>query len=116
MSKTSPQFKQTGWDLSDVIAAPAGEPLAMLTAELETTVSAIESMRPMLSDDISTADFNHALALSEQLATIISRLGSYASLWFSEDTQNQDALAFQGQIEQVTTEAQNRALFLPIWW
>ena len=116
ISKTSPQFKQTGWNLSDVIAAPAGEPLVMLTAELETTVSAIESMRPMLSDDISTADFNHALALSEQLATIISRLGSYASLWFSEDTQNQEALAFQGQIEQLTTAAQNRALFLPIWW
>ena len=116
MRNANSQFRQTGWDLSDVIAAPEGEPLQTLTAELETTVSAIEAMRPELSDDVSIADFNRALELSQQLTAVANRLGSYAGLWFSEDTQNQAALAFQGKIEQLTTEAQNRALFLPLWW
>ena len=109
MSNANSQFKQTGWDLSDVIAAPEGEPLQKLAAELETTVTAIEVMRPKLSEDISAADFNRALELSQQLTAAANRLGSYAGLWFSEDTQNQAALAFQGKIGQLTTEAQNRA-------
>ena len=116
MRKTNSQFTQTGWDLSDVIAAPDGDPLQKLTAELEATVSAILAMRPKLIQDISASDFNLALELSEKLTAASSRLGAYASLWFSEDTQNQAALTFQGKIEQLTTAALNRALFLPLWW
>ncbi len=116
MRKTNSQFKQTGWELTDVITAPEGEPLHKLYAEIENAVSTIEAIRPKLSEDISATDFNRALDLSQQLTTAINRLGSYAGLWFSEDTQNQTALAFQGKIEQITTEAQNRALFLPLWW
>ena len=116
MRKINSHFMQTGWDLTDVITAPDGKPLNELYAELEAYVSAIETIRPKLSDDISESDFNHALDLSQQLTTTVNRLGSYAGLWFSEDTQNQAALAFQGKIEQITTEAQNRALFLPLWW
>ena len=116
MMKTNSQFTQTGWDLSDVIAAPDGDPLQKLTAELEAAVSAISAMRPKLRQDISASDFNLALELSQKLTAASSRLGSYASLWFSEDTQNQTALTFQGKIEQLTTDALNRALFLPLWW
>ncbi len=116
MRKTNSQFTQTGWDLSDVIAAPDGDPLQKLTAELEATVSAILAMRPKLIQDISASDFNLALELSEKLTAASSRFGAYASLWFSEDTQNQAALTFQGKIEQLTTAALNRALFLPLWW
>ena len=116
MRKTNSQFTQTGWDLSDVIAAPDGDPLQKLTAELEATVSAILAIRPKLIQDISASDFNLALELSEKLTAASSRFGAYASLWFSEDTQNQAALTFQGKIEQLTTAALNRALFLPLWW
>ncbi len=67
MSNVNSQFKQTGWELRDVIAAPEGEPLQQLTAELEAAVAAIEAMRPKLSEEISTADFSRALKLSQQL-------------------------------------------------
>ena len=73
-------------------------------------------MRPKLNEDISSTDFNHALKLTERVTAAANRLGSYAGLWFSGDTQNQAALAFQGKIEQLTTEAQNRILFLTLWW
>ena len=73
-------------------------------------------MRSKLSEDISSTDFNHTLELTERVTEAANRLGAYAGLWFSEDTQNQAALAFQGKIEQLTTEAQNRVLFLTLWW
>ena len=110
------KIKQTTWDLDDIIAAPEGEPLKRITIELEVTISEIEAMRPKLNEDISSADFNYALELTERVTEASNRLGAYAGLWFSEDTQNQAALAFQGKIEQITTEAQNRVLFLGLWW
>ena len=116
MTNTRSKFKQTAWDLTDIIAAPDGQPLQTITAELEAAVSAIEAMRPKLSQDISSTDFNHALELTERVTAAANHLGSYAGLWFSGDTQNQAALAFQGKIEQLTTEAQNRVLFLSLWW
>ena len=110
------KIKQTTWNLGDIIAAPEGEPLESITTELEVEVSAIEAMRSKLSEDISSTDFNHTLELTERVTEAANRLGAYAGLWFSEDTQNQAALAFQGKIEQLTTEAQNRVLFLTLWW
>ena len=110
------KIKQTTWNLGDIIAAPEGEPLESITRELELEISAIEAMRPKLSEDISSTDFNHALELTERVTETANRLGAYAGLWFSENTQNQAALAFQGKIEQLTTEAQNRVLFLTLWW
>ena len=110
------KIKQTTWNLGDIIAAPEGEPLESITTELELEVSAIEAMRSKLSEDISSTDFNHTLELTERVTEAANRLGAYAGLWFSEDTQNQAALAFQGKIEQLTTEAQNRVLFLTLWW
>ncbi len=110
------KIKQTTWNLGDIIAAPEGEPLESITTELEIEISAIEAMRSKLSEDISSTDFNHTLELTERVTEAANRLGAYAGLWFSEDTQNQAALAFQGKIEQLTTEAQNRVLFLTLWW
>ena len=110
------KIKQTTWNLGDIIAAPEGEPLESITTELELEISAIEAMRPKLSEDISSTDFNHTLELTERVTEAANRLGAYAGLWFSENTQNQAALAFQGKIEQLTTEAQNRVLFLTLWW
>jgi len=46
----------------------------------------------------------------------MTRLGGYARLWFAEDTQAQDALAFLGRMEQLSTEVQNRLLFFELWW
>jgi len=113
---TNTKIKQTTWNLGDIIAAPEGEPLESITTELELEISAIEAMRPKLNEDISSTDFNHTLELTERVTEAANRLGAYAGLWFSEDTQNQAALAFQGKIEQLTTEAQNRVLFLTLWW
>jgi oligoendopeptidase F len=112
----NPKIKQTAWDLDDIIAAPEGEPLKRITIELEVVISKIEAMRPKLKEDISSTDFNYALELTERVTEAANRLGAYAGLWFSEDTQNQAALAFQGKMEQLTTEAQNRVLFLTLWW
>ncbi|HWR90122.1 MAG TPA: hypothetical protein VN260_07675, partial [Dissulfurispiraceae bacterium] len=60
--------------------------------------------------------FSAVIRAIEAFAEKAHRLGGYAQLWFSEDTRNQDALAFLGRVEQTLMEAQNRILFFSLWW
>lgn len=79
-------------------------------------VRALEDMRANLRDDIGAEQFKQALQLSEEVAEAANRLESYAMLWFSEDTHNQESLSFKGKIEKLVTEATNRVMFFNLWW
>lgn len=114
MTKT--QYQPTRWTLNDIIAAPEGPPVDNLLTELETITQAIETLRPKLTPEISGEEFTTACQLLEQFTEIAHRLGAYGQLWFTEDTQNQAALSFMGQMEQRLTEINNRILFFTLWW
>ncbi len=116
MSQVNGQYSQTRWTLNDLLPAAEGPAVDQLIADLEAATKAIEALRPRLSPDISGEDFAQAIKAIEAFAQIAHRLGSYGPLWFSEDTQNQAALAFMGRMEQLLTEAQNRTLFFSLWW
>lgn len=116
MTNTNGQFQQTRWSLKALLPAPKGAEVDQTITELEEVTAAIEALRPTLSPDMAGKDFAAALQLAEKFARIANRLGAYGQLWFTEDTQNQEALAFMGRIEQLLTEAQNRILFFNLWW
>jgi len=113
---TTDAFEQTRWSLQDLLPAPQGSEFDQLLADLEAAVAQLEAGRDRLSPDLSTHDFHRFMALSEQIATLSNRLGYYSGLWLAEDTQNQDALAFQGRIYKLLTEIENRTLFFDLWW
>lgn len=116
MSQANGHYTQTRWSLNDIIPAAEGPAVDQLVTELETVTQEIEAFRPLLSPDMSGDDFSRAIKAVERFAQVAHRLGSYGPLWFSEDTQNQAALAFMGRMEQLLTEAQNRTLFFSLWW
>jgi oligoendopeptidase F len=116
VSQANGQYVQTRWSLTDIIPAAEGPAVDHLVTELETVTQEIESFRPLLSPEMSGEDFSRAIQAIERFAQVAHRLGSYGPLWFSEDTQNQAALAFMGRMEQLLTEAQNRTLFFSLWW
>jgi len=104
------------WSLTDLLRSPTGKELERFTGRLEEVVVALEGWRDCLSEGISEAEFAEIVSLIEEIGALSRRLGAYASLWFAEDTTDQDALAFRGRIEKVLTNAQNRTLFLDLWW
>lgn len=110
------RFKQTGWSLDALLPAHEGDSLEKLLSELEQQVGSFEEQRERLSPDISSEAFLELMALAESIRTTVGRLSGYAHLWFSEDTQSEDALAFLSKIEQLTTEVRNRLLFFELWW
>jgi oligoendopeptidase F len=110
------QYRQTGWTLKAIFPDPKDPAVGKAVEELETITETIEALRPTLSPEMSGEDFATVLKAVETFAELAQRLGSYGQLWFSEDTQHQEALAFMGRMEQLITEAHNRILFVNLWW
>ncbi|MCB0211322.1 MAG: M3 family oligoendopeptidase [Anaerolineae bacterium] len=113
---TNGHYPQTRWTLEALFPASDSPAIEQAVQAIEEKAEAIEALRPQLSPDMSGEDFAKALQLIEQFNELMSRLGSYGQLWFTEDTQNQDALAMMGRMEQLLTEAGNRILFFRLWW
>jgi oligoendopeptidase F len=109
-------FELTKWSLKDLLPATAGPEFDGILAELEEVVCQLETSRPQLSPDIPEVDFIQLMSQVEAVASLSKRLGAYAYLWYAEDTQNQDALAFRGRLEKLLTDIQNRTLFFSLWW
>jgi oligoendopeptidase F len=105
------QYQQTRWTLSAIFPEPDHLEVTRTMEKLEKVTAEIETLRPTLSSEMSGEDFLRILGLVERFTELAHRLGSYGQLWFSEDTQNQKALAFMGQMEQLLTDNFNRILF-----
>jgi oligoendopeptidase F len=110
------QYPQARWSLNALLASPEGAVVDQIIADLETVTTQLEAIRPKLTPDITHEDFVASLKNVETFVTLATRLGAYGQLWFSEDTQNQAALAFMGRMDQLLTDAQNRILFFNLWW
>jgi oligoendopeptidase F len=110
------QHQQTRWTLEALLPAPEGVMFDKTITELEAATTTVEALRPTLSPEIRGEDFVKALKAIETVVEIASRLDNYGYLWFAEDTQNQNALAFMGRMEQLLAEVQNRILFFNLWW
>jgi oligoendopeptidase F len=112
----NPSYQQARWSLQDLLPAIEGPEFEQLLASLEDAVAELEASRDKLSADIAVEEFRHLLALVEQISALARRLGYYGGLWFSEDTQDQEALAFRGRGQKILTDVQNRTLFFDLWW
>ena len=103
------------WSLQDLLPEPVEESLEAALADLEHKVSALEAQRDSLTEDIATEAFIALLHEYEAVADLMTRLGAYGELWFSEDTQNQAALNMRDRIRASLTDAANRILFFSLW-
>lgn len=106
----------TRWTLKDLLPTHEGPEFDAILAEFERQVTDFEEIRPQLKPDMSTAEFVEIVQGYEALEATGRRLGAYAQLWFTENTQSQAALSFLGRIEQLGAEATNRTLFFSLWW
>ncbi len=109
-------YPQTRWNLTALLQAPTGEPVDRAMQEIETRTAKFEGARAKLDPGIDEEDFLDLVVEFEGLNRELRKIGYYAELWFTEDTQNQAALAFKSKIEQLSTQVANRVLFFSLWW
>ena len=110
------EFKLGRWNLKDVLPAHSGSPFEQIVNDLEKRVAQLERQRPNLSDEMDEKEFIALVRDTEETSKLAHRLGAYAGLWFTENTQNSEALTFQRQIDQRLTDLGNRTLFFSLWW
>ena len=109
-------FELSRWSLDDLLPATSGPELEEIIQDLDDAASQLEASREQLSPDLPAADFAQLMGRVEGISKLANRLGAYAYLWYAEDTQDEDALAFRGRVEKLLTEVQNRTLFFTLWW
>lgn len=116
MTDTDVQYRLSAWDLSELMPEATDAAVAERLAALERAVGVFEAHRPSLRPDMDRAAFRALLTEYEALLELMSVLGGYASLRFSEDTGSREALALKNRVQQALTSAYNRVLFFGLWW
>ncbi|MCW5875321.1 MAG: M3 family oligoendopeptidase [Anaerolineales bacterium] len=116
MTSTTQEYTPQRWSLTDLFPGHDSKEMKAALKQLEDSVAKFETWRDKLNENLSEADFLKILTTMEQDTRLAVRVNQFAGLWFSEDTQNQDAQTFQAQTEQKMAELQNRTLFFSLWW
>ena len=109
-------YQQERWSLDDLFPGHETQEFKDAMAALEGSIEAFEERRPELDVEITEEDFLKIVSELEKIAIQNSRLESFAGLWFTEDTQNQDAQALQARVDQFLVGLQNKTLFFSLWW
>ncbi|MGC9398660.1 MAG: M3 family oligoendopeptidase [Anaerolineae bacterium] len=104
------------WTLEGLLPSPGTPEQAQFMEDLEKKVAAFEARRDELSPEMAETSFLEILQHYESLYADIARLVAYSHLYFSENTADQDALAFQAKVEKFTADIKNRTLFFDLWW
>jgi oligoendopeptidase F len=112
----NPPLTPGRWSLEDLLPSTEDAAFSQLLADLERRVTDLEGRREQLSPDMPAAAFRDCLDQIEAFTALATRPAVYAGLWFAEDTQNQEALAFRGRMQKRLTDLQNRLLFFELWW
>ncbi len=110
------KYRQSGWRLDELMESFGEDDVKNALAAVMETTASIEALRDRLGPDISAESFKEGLSQLEEFSWRAARLQGAAALWFSSDTQDQEALALMGQVEQALTEAHNRIMFFSLWW
>jgi oligoendopeptidase F len=106
----------SGWDLSQLLPSTDEAVVSARLAELEEQVQCFVGSRARLRPEMSQDEFLSILRVYEQIVERIYVLGFYGNLWFSQDTQSQEALTYRNRMQQAWTDVQNRTLFFDLWW
>jgi oligoendopeptidase F len=116
MANSSPTYTQSRWSLSDLYTGPDSADLENAFETLEQKVAEFEKVRDQLRQDISNEAFMKIIRQQEEINYQGHQLYSFASLYFAEDTQNQNAQTLMARVDQFVAELSNRELFFSLWW
>ena len=110
------RYAPGSWDLSELLESTDEAVVQRELETLEAQVEAFVARRELLDPAMDPTLFLEIVRSYEALVENLDRLSAYASLWFSSDTQDPEAIGFRNHIRQVVTRLHNRFLFFTLWW
>ncbi|HWY35235.1 MAG TPA: oligoendopeptidase F, partial [Nitrosopumilaceae archaeon] len=109
-------FKQGSWNLTELVTDPKSAAFRKQLKEIETKLRNFEKMRNYLKPNISTQKFAHILSSLEEISEKFSKVGGYASLEYSADTQSDEATSLLTRMTKLGSQIENRTLYFDQWW
>ncbi len=120
----SDRYELSGWELGELLPDTEEKTIRERLDALEAAVTAFEAGRDKLeaygmANGAAAAMELDLVPYMQQIEDISAQmycLGAYGSLWFSADTQSEEAIRYEGYMQQELTRLQNRILFFDLWW
>ena len=110
------EFQLGGWDLSELAKNPKSVAFQKQIQELEKQAMKFEKNKTKLKSKISPKEFKNILQQVEKISENMSKIGGYASLSYSSDTQSDEATSLMTRMSKLGSEISNKILFFDLWW
>ena len=110
------EFQLGGWDLSELAKNPKSVAFQKQIQELEKQAIKFEKIKSKLKPKITSKEFKDILQQVEEISENMSKIGGYASLSYSSDTQSDEATSLMTKISKLGSEISNKILFFDLWW
>ncbi|MGI9565558.1 MAG: M3 family oligoendopeptidase [Nitrosopumilus sp.] len=104
------------WDLSELAKSSKSPEFQKQIQDLERQAKKFEKIRLKLDSKISSENFIKILKEVEEISEKLSKIGGYASLSYSSDTQSDEATSLLTKMSKLGSEISNKILFFDLWW
>ena len=110
------QYELGEWDLSELAENPKSSAFQKQIKDLENQAKKFEKIKSKLSPKMSSKQFKMILQQVEEISHKMSKIGGYASLAYSSNTQSDEATSLMTQMSKLGSEISNKILFFDLWW
>ena len=109
-------YKLGMWDLSELVKNPKSPAFQKQIKELESQAIKFEKIKLNLDPKMSSKKFMSIIQQIEEISKNMSKIGGYASLSYSSDTQSDEATSLMTKMSKLGSEISNKILFFDLWW
>ncbi len=109
-------YQSGKWDLSELVKNPKSPAFQKQIQEIEDQAKKFEKIKSKLNPKMSSKQFMDILHQVERISENMSRVGGYASLSYSSDTQSDEATSLVTRMSKLGSEISNKILFFDLWW
>ena len=109
-------YKLGMWDLSELLKNPKSLAFQKQIKELENQAIKFEKIKSKLNPKMSSKKFMNIIQQIEEISKNMSKIGGYASLSYSSDTQSDEATSLMTKMSKLGSEISNKILFFDLWW
>ena len=114
--KNVEQYQLGEWDLSELAKNPKSPAFQKQIKDLEEQAKKFEKIKSKLNPKMSSKQFKTILQQVEEISHKMSKIGGYASLAYSSNTQSDEATSLMTQMSKLGSEISNKILFFDLWW
>ena len=110
------KYQLKEWNLSELVTDPKSDEFQKQILDVEKQAKKFEKIKSKLDPKISTKSFMNILKEVEDISEKLSKVGGYASLSYSSNTQSDEATSLLTKMSKLSSDISNKILFFDLWW